>query len=164
MVKKTWIRLFVTLIFMVLLSSICGAAETGVTVGKNMPQFTLTAIDGNSITVAPTGKVTVINFWATWCPPCRGEMPELNEYYLQNSDKVAFYTVNLGESEQKAANFIQRNNYSLPVLLDLNNDVARQFSIQYIPTTLVMDKEGIIQFRTSGAVTKAQLEEIVEKL
>ena len=162
--RKTGKGLFMTLVLMLLFSSICGAADLGVTVGKSMPQFTLTALDGSVVTVAPSDKVTVVNFWTTWCPPCRSEMPELNEYYLENRDNVAFYTINLRETEQKVANFMQQNQYSLPVLLDLNNEVGGQFRVQYIPTTLVVDKAGIIQFRTSGAMTQAQLKEIVTAL
>jgi len=158
--------MLVTLIFSVMFISSCWAAEEseGVTVGKSMPQFTLDALDGSTVTVASTNKVTIINFWTTWCPPCQGEMPEFNEYYLENRDNLVFYTINLGESGQKASKFISDNNYSLPVLLDLNNNVAKQFRIQYIPTTIVIDRNGVIQFRASGAVTKVQLEEIVKKV
>lgn len=164
MSKRNLCMVVVSLVCLLLVSAICYAAEEGVTVGKIMPQFTLKSLNGSSLTVAPSDKVTIINFWATWCPPCRGEMPELNAFYLKYSDKVAFYTVNLGESNQTVKGFMEKNQYSMSVLLDENNDVGDQFRIQYIPTTLVVDQNGVIQFRTSGPVSKSQLESIVNKL
>lgn len=161
--KKRIRQVLVAAVCILLLATVGHAAE-GVTVGKTMPSFTLTALEGGSVTLAPSDKVTVINFWATWCPPCRGEMPELDAFYRQNSDKVVFYTVNLGESAATVKSFIDKNHYSLPVLLDENNAVGELYRIQYIPTTLVIDKSGVIQFRTSGPVTKQQLESIVNRL
>jgi len=164
MSKKKWSLMVALLVCLVMLSGVCWAAAEGVTVGKSMPQFNLQNLNGSMVTVAPCDKVTIINFWATWCPPCRGEMPELNAFYLENGEKVVFYTVNLGESSQTVNEFISSNQYSMPVLLDVNNVVGEQFRVKFIPTTLVVDRNGVIQFRTSGPVNKNQLENIVNGL
>lgn len=164
MFSKKLGMVFIVLICLLVGSSMGWAAEEGVTVGKVMPQFTLSNLAGDSITVASAGKVTIINFWASWCPPCRSEMPELNEFYLQNKDKVDFYAINVGEAGSKVSSFMKSNQYSLPVLLDVDGAVSDQFQARYIPMTLVVDRNGIIQFRKVGPVTKSQLEEIVSKL
>lgn len=164
MFRKKLGMVFVVLICLLVGSSIGWAAEEGATVGKVMPQFTLSNLAGDSITVAPAGKVTILNFWASWCPPCRSEMPELNEFYLQNKDKVDFYAINVGEAGSKVSSFMKSNQYSLPVLLDSDGAVSSQFLARYIPMTLVIDRNGVIQFRKVGPVTKSQLEEIVSKL
>lgn len=150
---------------LVVLGSICSAAPgTGVTVGKTMPQFTLSALNGSDVTVMATDKVTIINFWATWCPPCRAEMPELNEFVLQHSDTVAFYGINLREESGFINDFMYKNSYSIPVLLDSNGEIGNLFQIKFIPTTIVVDRNGTIVFRKSGPVTKSELETVVNNL
>lgn len=84
------------------------APAEGTTVGKTLPQFTLQSLGGQSITVGASSNVTVLNFWTTWCPPCRGEMPELNEFALQYNGKVAFYGINVSEEFGVVNNFMYR--------------------------------------------------------
>jgi len=163
--KKIKIIIGIIVIFLVVVGSICSAAsDTGVTVGKRLPQFTLNALNGSSITVMPSDKLTIINFWATWCPPCRGEMPELNAFFQQHSDNVAFYAINLREEAGFVNDFMYQNGYSLPVLLDSNGEIGNLFQVKFIPTTIVVDGSGIITFRKSGPVTKAELESLINNL
>jgi Thiol-disulfide isomerase and thioredoxins len=164
MPKKNWLVILLVMVFTVAFGSVCGAAETGVLTGQLMPAFTLNDVDGQPVTVAPSDKVTIINFWATWCPPCRQEMPELNRFYQKNSDKVNFYTVNLREPAGSVRAFLGRNNLSLPTLLDADGSIGSQFAVRYIPTTIVVDRDGIIQFRKSGGMTMAELEAVVDKI
>ncbi|WP_378954553.1 TlpA family protein disulfide reductase [Pelosinus sp. sgz500959] len=163
--KRFKIVMGIMVIFLLVLGSICSAApDTGSTVGKMMPQFTLNAVNGSSITVMPSDKVTIINFWATWCPPCRAEMPELNAFQLQYSDTVAFYGINLREEANFVNDFMYKKGYSMLVLLDSNGEVGNLFQIKFIPTTIVIDRNGIIIFRKSGPVTKNELETIINNL
>ena len=134
-------------------------AEQGVIVGKQIPTFTLKNLDGKPVEIGViNNKVTVINFWATWCPPCREEMPELNKFAAENSDKVIFVAVNIQEDKRKVGDFMQNNKYTMPVLLDEDGAVAKTFRVSAIPTTVIVDKDGIIKYRKSGTVTRSELE------
>lgn len=139
-------------------------AEIGVTPGKQFDGFTLTSLEGKQITVGQLGKVTVINFWATWCPPCREEMPELNKFAKKYQQSLLFYAVNIQEGSDKVGEFINKNNYTMTTLLDSDGTVAKNFRISAIPTTIVIDKDGLIKFRKSGPVTMSELEEVIKGL
>lgn len=142
-------------------ASVCAAAPV---VGSKMPAFTLNNLGGQPVTVAPAGKILIVNFWATWCPPCRREMPELNAYYLDNRDEVVFYAVNLQEPPNKVNDFMYRNGYSIPTLVDTDGAAGSLFRIQAIPTTIIVDRKGIIQYYRKGAITRAELEDMVNRL
>lgn len=139
-------------------------AETGVTAGKTLSGFMLADLAGNQIKVAPDGRILVLNFWATWCPPCREEMPELEKFAQKYNGQVQFYAVNIQEPAETAAAFMTRNQYTMPVLLDKDGAVAKSFRINAIPTTIVADKQGVIKYRKSGPVTLAELEGVLHGL
>lgn len=139
-------------------------AENGVTVGKRVAGFTLPDLEGKQITVGQSGKITVINFWATWCPPCREEMPELNQFARKYHQSLLFYAVNIQEPSSKVSEFLKQNNYTMPTLLDSDGTVAKHFRISAIPTTIVIDKDGLITYRKSGAMTMSELEEVLKGL
>lgn len=139
-------------------------AEEGVLPGKRAPSFSLNDVNGNNVAVAETGKIYVLNFWATWCPPCRGEMPELEAFAAANSANVNFYAINLQESAAEVNAFMADNQYHFPVLLDYDGKVSKEYQVRGIPTTLVIDRKGIIQFRKTGPVTQAELDAAVQKI
>jgi thiol-disulfide isomerase/thioredoxin len=138
------------------------AAETGVTPGKSAPAFTLEGLAGPAVAVPAAGKVTVLNFWATWCPPCREELPELDKFARDNP-AVAFYAVDLQEPAAKVRDFLKQNGYSFPVLLDSGGSAAQAYRINAIPTTVVIDKSGL-KFRKTGPVTAAELAGVIRGL
>ena len=140
------------------------AEETGFTVGKRLPEFALSTFQGKEITVVANGQPLVLNFWATWCPPCRQEMPELEKFSRQYNGKVTFYAINIQESGDKVTEFMTQNQYSMRVLADKDGAVARSFRVNSIPTTLVIDKLGIIKYRKSGPVTVVELEGVLNGL
>lgn len=133
-------------------------------VGRTPPSFTLESLEGDKVTVGPSDKITVINFWATWCPPCQEEMPELDQFAKKNQQKINFYAINLQESNKKVSDFMNKYKYTMPVLLDKDGVVAKQFLIAAIPTTIIIDKNGLIKHRQSGAMTMSELEEIINSL
>lgn len=151
-------------ICLLLFGSLCGAAEEGVAVGNSMPKFTLNALDGQPVLVAPSGKVTIINFWAIRCQPCRDEMPDLNRFYQKYGDQVVFYVVNLREPAEVVNNFMYKNGYSIPTLLDSTGEIGYLYAVHYIPTTVITDRNGIIRFRKTGGMAVEELEEIVNNL
>lgn len=165
--KKALI-LSVILVFCLALAAGCGfgkpekspaappAADVGVTVGKAAPALSLPDLGGQTVSLPVAGKITVLNFWATWCPPCREEMPELDRFAKTAGADLAFYAINLQEPADKAAAFMRQNGYSMPVLLD-ESKAARTWLINSIPTTVVIDKKGIVRYRKIGPVTAAEL-------
>lgn len=106
------------------------------------------------------GKTVVLNFWATWCPPCRGEMPEFDELNkeFQKSGEAVLLAVNLTdgrrETPERVAEFIKETGYTMTVLLDERQEAASLFGVRYIPTTFVIDKEGNLIGKIQGATTK----------
>lgn len=138
--------------------------DSGARVGKTSPSFILDRLEGGKVTVGSPGKITVINFWATWCPPCQEEMPELDQFAKKYQQKINFYAVNLQESNEKVSDFMNKHKYSMTVLLDKDGIVAKQFQIAAIPTTIIVDKNGLIKHRQSGAMTMRELEGIINSL
>jgi len=137
---------------------------TGVKVGQTLAPFSLESLDGSQVTVGQPGKITVINFWATWCPPCQEEMPELQIFAQQNQEKVNFYAVNLQESKGKISEFMNKNKYTMTVLLDNDGSVGKKFQVTAIPTTIIVNKHGMVKFRKSGGMTRNELEGIINSL
>ncbi|MCI6286618.1 TlpA family protein disulfide reductase [Acidaminococcus fermentans] len=127
------------------------------------PGFTLKEAAGPERTVQPgDGKVYVINFWATWCPPCRSEMPELNTFAQKHKEKVQFYGVNLQEEGDKVQGFLKDNGYTMPVLLDQEGKAATLYKVRVIPTTVILDEKGNILQRHEGVITAQQLETLLK--
>ena len=122
-------------------------------VGAAAPNFKLNNLDGQPVSLNDfKGKPVLINFWATRCPPCRSEMPYIQEIYEGWSGKgLVLLAINIGESPSQAKDFMQSQNLSLPVLLDRKGKVAQKYNIQGIPTTFFIDKNGIIQVKIIGA-------------
>lgn len=113
--------------------------------------FSFTDANGTVISSASLkGKVVFINFWATWCPPCRAEMPSLDKLYkdLQNDKNVVFLFVNEDEDRQKAIKYIAANNFSIPLYNRLN--VSEEIFGGTLPTTIVLDKKGKIVLKHEG--------------
>lgn len=125
----------------------------GTRVGNLAPNFQLNNLDGKLVSLDDLrGKSVLINFWATWCPPCVSEMPYLQEIYNEWSEtELMLLAVNIGESSTKIKAFMQSRDLSLPVLLDTKEDIAQSYNIRYIPTTFFIDKQGIIQAVNVGA-------------
>jgi thiol-disulfide isomerase/thioredoxin len=100
------------------------------------------------------GKVVFINFWATWCPPCRAEMPALNELYEQfkGDNRIVFLFMNEDENVDKANTFLSSNHYSFPVVTRAGN-VSEEMFAGTLPTTIVLDKQGRIVMKHEGVAS-----------
>ena len=98
------------------------------------------------------GKVVFLNFWATWCGPCRYEMPSMEKLYNEfKGDGLEILAINLGETAPVVKEFMEEYNLSFPVLLDKDNSVARIYGARSIPTTYLIDREGNILGMAVGA-------------
>lgn len=115
--------------------------------------FTLKNTEGKKVSLKDyRGKTVMLNFWATWCPPCRSEMPSM-EKLSKIMDKKSFeiLAVNIQEKKHVVVNFLEKNNYTFPVVLDVNAEAATIYQVRSIPTTYIIDKEGYITAAFAGA-------------
>jgi len=129
--------------------------------------FVLKNIDGKEVKLSDyKGKVIVLNFFATWCPPCRAEFPGfiqmVDEY--KSDTNVEFVFVNLGEDKDTVIKFLSERNYNIKPLLDLQTDVAALYGVTGIPTTVIIDKEFKINTIHVGFMEKGDLKNHIENL
>lgn len=118
------------------------------------------ALAGDSIKVgAFTGKISLLNFWATWCPPCRAEMPSIERLHKQMSGtKFQIIAVNSGERRSQVASFIEKNKYTFPIYLDESNELSSIFAARGLPSTYLVNKEGKVIAARIGAMEYDQAE------
>ena len=97
------------------------------------------------------GKVVLVNFWASWCPPCIYEMPELTRLKAQLADKpFEIIAINVGEKKYKVRKFTRVINFDLPVLLDTSNDTFNDWGVKTLPTSFLVDASGQIRYQVRG--------------
>ena len=132
--------------------------------GEAAPTFKLKDLAGADVAVEAKGKPYIINFWATWCPPCQAEIPDLAAFHAAHKDTVDFYAVNLQEDAQPVQKFMAERKVELPVVLDTQGAAANLYGVRAIPTTVVVDRDGKIAYRKTGGVTKEELEDVISKL
>jgi len=121
-----------------------------------VPQnFTLPLLSGENAALSSyKGKVVILNFWATWCPPCRSEMPSMETLYQRfKNDGLEILAVNTGEDSNTVRQFIQNNRYTFPVPLDTSGRVSALYGVQAIPTSYIIDRTGKIVARITGAIS-----------
>lgn len=132
-------------------------------VGFKAPSFTLKALDGKSYSLpSSTGKPVIINFWASWCGPCRLEAPELVKLYDKYKRKLEIYAVNMTtqDTAEDAKAFADAFGFTFPVLLDddKKTTVSKRYRVQAIPTTFFVDKNGFIVDKITGIADPQTLE------
>ena len=124
----------------------------------NMPDFTVVDAAGNEVLLSSFGgKPIVLNFWASWCGPCKSEMPGFQEIYTQYGSDVQFLMVNMtgfGESRQAAMDYITSQGYTFPVYYDIWNSAAMAYNVTAIPATYFIDAYGNGVAHASGAISK----------
>ncbi|MBI9104163.1 MAG: TlpA family protein disulfide reductase [Spirochaetales bacterium] len=136
--------------------------------GIKVPDFQLTSLAGEDYAIGDLqGKWVILNFWATWCPPCKAELPELKAFYnTMDPAKTVLLGIDLIRSEKNPENleaFIHEEKIAFPILPDTTGKVADLFRIESIPTTFVIDPEGIIREVRTGAVTRQWLESQIKQ-
>lgn len=141
---------------------------TGPKIGLTAPDFTLKDLNGNIVKLSEfRGKPVYLNFWASWCPPCKAEIPEIQKFYQQNKDKVAVLAVNLTSNDKltDVVNILKDSNANFPVLLDTNanSSVADAYQVYGIPASFFIDKNGIIRETHVGGMTLDTLQEALKK-
>jgi peroxiredoxin len=121
-------------------------------VGQRAPDFALRSLgDVNTRLSEYVGEVVLVNFWATWCGPCREEMPELNQLYEKyRRAGLVMFGVNMDDTRERAAEMGQTLKISYPLLLDLQNEVSRRYGVETMPLTVLIDREGTIRYVSDG--------------
>jgi thiol-disulfide isomerase/thioredoxin len=121
-------------------------------IGQPAPDFELAAMDGTNLSLADLkGKVVVLDFWATWCGPCRMTMPEMEKLQKQHPDDFVLLAVNLGESMELVASYVEQQRLEARVLLDLDKRVGSAYGTSSIPVQFVIDKGGILRHTQVGS-------------
>jgi len=132
-----------------------GEESVGLNVGDTAPDFELHTLDGEVAKLSDyRGERVMLNFWATWCPPCRAEMPDMEQFYQDTGATIL--AVNLTETEpdiEQVQRFVDEFGITFPVLLDEKIEVAETYAIQPVPTTYMIDSNGKIQFKLFGPMT-----------
>jgi len=150
-----------------ILATGCSAPTEVPEIGKLALDFQLTDIDGQFISLSGfQGEPVLLNFWATWCGPCRVEMPYIQEVNNRRSEHgVVVLSINIGESLTRVEEFMRDYNLSFPVLLDFEGNVAERYNVGAIPTTYFIDSDGIIRDMQIGAFSSvAEIEDILNMI
>lgn len=141
-------------------------AEEGLDVGNVAPDVKLTTLEGEEVYLSDyRGKRVMLNFWATWCPPCRAEMPDMEKFH-QDTD-VEIIAVNLIETESnldQVHDFIEDYGLTFSVLLDEGNNAANTYQIQPIPTSYLINSDGTIHNKAFGALNYELMVQEFEKM
>jgi peroxiredoxin len=125
--------------------------------------FTLAGLDGKTYNLdALRGKVVLLNFWATWCPPCRREMPDMDALYKRFSDKGLIVLAVSDEKRETVEDFLKKQNYTFPVMLDPDRKVNTAFGIEGIPNSFLFDRKGKLVAQSIDMRTERQFLEMVQ--
>jgi peroxiredoxin len=161
LIKKTILLAILAVAILVLAG--CGGSQQSSQIASLAPEFELKNTAGDSITLSSLkGKLVLINFWATTCPPCLEEMPQfeaLQKDWAQRGD-VKLLMIDAGESAATVRNYLKDRGFTFTVLLDDKFEVGKKFNIRYTPTTLIIDKDGILRasivgpFKNKAAIEK----------
>lgn len=135
------------------------------------PDFTLLNADGDEVSLSDyQGQPVILNFWASWCPPCKSEMPSFDKLSNQyeESGEVVFLMVNLTDGSKEtietAKQYLSDNGLTLNVVFDTKGDAASKYGISSIPSTFLIDKDGNVRGSSVGAMTETELTREVTKL
>lgn len=132
---------------------------------QQAPDFTLSTLTGESVKLSSLrGKTVILNFWTTWCPPCKSEMPDMQQFYSDyKKNNIMIIGVNLTDNEsstKQVKDFAQQYKISFPILLDTKGEIRKQYKIITIPTTYIIDSNGIIVENVVGPMTYDKIKKL----
>jgi len=143
------------------------SVQNGVSAGSThtAPDFTLQKLGGGTISLSEFKgkKPVVVDFWASWCPNCRRDMPKLSGFYEKYKDKVEVIGINLQEKESTVQNFISSRNISFPIALDPSGHASKAFGIQYTNTHFLIDINGNLVRTIPGDISEADIVSLIEQ-
>ncbi|MFE6166351.1 peroxiredoxin family protein [Viridibacillus arvi] len=144
--------------------------KSGLAIGELAPDFELETLEGKKVKLSDfRGKKVILNFWATWCPPCKAEIPHMQKYYekFAKEDNFEIVAVNLTSQQEKVKyvkKFVKTYEMTFPVLLDTEGEQMRTYEIYTIPTTYFLDTKGLVQKKVIGPVDQDSMRESVKAL
>ena len=122
-------------------------ATTLVKVGDRVPDFAVETLEGKKISVRDLrGQTVLVNFWATWCPPCRAELPKVQSDIVEGMPSVKVLAISRGEERAKVEKFVKDKGYGFTVCLDPSQEVYGKFATNYIPRNFVVGPDGIVTY------------------
>lgn len=148
-------------------------ADTGLTPGDEPPNFELETLDGQAVKLSDyKGKKVILNFWASWCPPCKAEMPHMQNYYATTAEKdnVEVIAVNLTSAEkglnkhEKISDFIKEFGLTFPIPLDEEGNIGNTYRTLTIPTTFMIDTNGLIHKKIVGPMDEEMIGKLVKEM
>lgn len=133
--------------------------------GDLPPDFTLTTLDGEEVRLSDyKGKKVILNFWATWCPPCKAEMPHMQNFYDANKEEVEVLAVNLTDKDngvETIQQFIEDYELTFPIPLDKEGEVGTAYQALTIPTSYIITSAGTVQHKIVGPMDEAMMEQLI---
>ncbi|MGO4888251.1 thiol-disulfide oxidoreductase ResA [Anaerobacillus sp. MEB173] len=169
--KRLMIRTIVLLIIVAALgytfyTNFFSETKELVNVGDEAPNFVLTDLDGNRVELADLkGQGVFLNFWGTYCPPCEKEMPYMEKLYQIYKDQgVEILAVNVDEPRLTVERFVQRHKLTFPILMDEGLNVINAYGVSPLPTTFLIDKDGMVVGRILGGMNEESIEEYMQSI
>jgi cytochrome c biogenesis protein CcmG, thiol:disulfide interchange protein DsbE len=139
-------------------SKVASESRPAVEAVKPAPDFVLKTLDGSQIRLSELrGKTVLLNFWATWCPPCKAEMPDLNALHREYGKTRNFTVLGIDDEEGQAAvaTFAKQNDIDFPLALDIDGAVtSNRYNVRGLPTSMVIDRDGNIRDMWTGRISK----------
>ncbi len=159
-------RVLVSVVMVVGLLGLLGMAARPPLVGGPAPEITLKNLQGQEVKLSDLhGKVVLLNFWATWCKPCKEEMPAMQASYdkLRGQGFVVL-AVNELEDTEKVIEHVRKHGHTFPVVMDHDNVVANRYGVVGLPVSFLVDRQGIVRERVSGSLlTEERITELVRR-
>ena len=154
-----------SLVLSLCLLSGCGDANPGLEVGQKAPEITGTSTDGAPIRLSQfQGKVVLLDFWATWCGPCRELIPHAKDLHRRYDGRpFAILGISLDRSSQDVATFTDREKLPWPNIFDGSGNISEQWNVQALPTLVLVDHQGLIAGRWVGGKQMSEIQETIEK-
>lgn len=149
-----------------LLDRLPGLPEEGPTQNAEVPDFTLQTVDGETVSLSDyRGRPVVLNFWATWCTPCREEMPLLQDSYEAHAEEgLVVIGVNVRETPEAIERFLDEVIIDFPILLDSDTAVVNRYLVTSLPMTFFIDRNGRLRTLVVGGMSREVLDERLAKI
>jgi len=154
----------VKLLAALLLSAISGTGLPAIHYGAPPPDFSVRTPKGSEPLSALRGKPIVINFWASWCPPCTDELPYFARLAQTYGDRVLVVTVDWNEDPAVADGYLRRHDLHLPLVTDQQSSIYKAYTLSEVPDTVVLDARGNVTYVSVGELSWPELEAAVQRV